>query len=181
MEFRPLGLDGAWEIALAPRGDERGYFVRTYDAALFAERSLHAAWVQENQSRSARAGTVRGMHFQRPPHAETKLVRVVRGAVFDVIVDLRRASPTYGEWTSIELTAENLRMLYVPKGFAHGFCTLADDTVVTYKVDAAYAPDAEGGLPWDDPALAIAWPAAATTLSDRDRRHPPFASFESPF
>ena len=181
MEFRPLGLEGAWEVRPSPRVDPRGYFVRTYDADLFRERGLHADWVQENQSRSARAGTIRGLHFQRPPYAETKLVRVVRGEIFDVIVDLRRDSGTYGRWVSVELTAEDFRMVYVPKGFAHGFCTRSDDSVVAYKVDAMYTPQAEGGLAWDDPTLQIAWPTTHPTLSERDRQHGAFDAFQSPF
>lgn len=181
LEFRPLGLRGAWAVEAKPVGDERGYFVRTYTEDLFVERALQTDWVQENQSRSARRGTIRGLHFQVPPHAETKLVRVVRGAIFDVLVDLRRASPTYGRWEALELTAENFRMAYVPRGFAHGFCTLADDSVVVYKVDAAYAPDAEGGLPWDDADIGIAWPTDEPIVSERDYGHAPFRSFRSPF
>lgn len=179
--FRPLGLRGAWEIEATPVGDQRGYFVRTYDKDLFGQRALQTHWAQENQSWSARRGTIRGLHFQRPPHAETKLVRVVSGAILDVLVDLRRASPTYGRWEALELSADNFRMAYVPRGFAHGFCTLADDSVVAYKVDAPYAADAEGGLPWDDPDIGIAWPADDPIVSERDRGHAPFQAFRSPF
>lgn len=181
LEFRSLGLDGAWEIRSAPVGDARGYFLRTYDADAFESRGLQTQWVQENQSMSARAGTIRGLHFQRPPHAETKLVRVINGAIIDVVVDLRRSSPTYGTWAAMELTAENFAMAYVPRGFAHGFCTLTDRSVVAYKVDAAYAPEAEGGLRWDDPTIGISWPTTNPILSDRDRLHESFDSFASPY
>lgn len=123
---------------------------------------------------TGRRNTIRGLHFQRPPHAETKLIRVVQGAVMDVVVDLRNSSPTFGQWAAVELTADNFEMVYIPKGFAHGFCTLKDDSVVAYKVDSAYAPAAEGGLPWDDPVLGISWPTDKPFLSDRDQGHPPF-------
>lgn len=181
MKLTPLELPGAFAIDLAPRGDARGYFMRTYDEATFAAQGLPTRWVQENQSRTGTRHTVRGLHLQRPPHAETKIVRCVRGAIFDVLVDLRRSSPAYGKWVGLELSEDNQRVAVVPKGFAHGFCTLTDDTIVCYKVDEAYAPDHEVGLPWDDPTLAIAWPTKTPVLSDRDRGHAPFATFESPF
>jgi dTDP-4-dehydrorhamnose 3,5-epimerase len=164
-----------------PKEDGRGYFMRTYDEGIFRDHGLTTAWVQENQSRSTRKGLIRGLHFQRPPHAETKLVRVVVGAILDVFVDLRKESETYGQWDSLELSAENHRMAYIPKGFAHGFCTLTDVAVVLYKVDACYEPRAEGGLRWDDRTLSIAWPTAEPYLSAKDRALPAFDGFVSPF
>ncbi len=181
MEIKPLKLAGAYEITLAPRFDERGYFLRVFDEKLFREHGLTTAWVQENQSRSTRKHLIRGLHFQAPPHAETKLVRVVVGAILDVFVDIRRSSPTYGQWASIELTADNFKMAYIPKGCAHAFCTLSDEAVVQYKVDACYAPGAEGGLRWNDPAFNIPWPTREPLLSAKDQAWPSFAGFESPF
>lgn len=181
MEFHPLALEGAWRIQAVPIGDSRGYFVRTYAIDAFRERGLQTEWVQENQSKSAAQGTIRGLHFQLPPDTETKLVRVVRGAVLDVLVDLRGGSPTYGHWDAVELTEANFSMVYIPRGFAHGFCTLTPDAVVAYKVDAPYAPKSEGGLPWDDPGIGISWPTDTPVLSDRDRAHQPLSAFETPF
>ena len=172
MEIVPLRLKGTYKIQLKPLGDERGYFARTYDEAIFRERGLTTAWVQENQSSNAKRGVIRGLHFQKPPHAETKLVRAVVGAVLDVFVDLRKGSPTYGQWDSIELTADNMVCVYVPKGFAHGYCTLSGQSIVLYKVDSVYAPEFEGGLRWNDPDLAIPWPASDPVVSAKDSRLP---------
>jgi dTDP-4-dehydrorhamnose 3,5-epimerase len=181
MKFRPLGIDGAFEIELAPRRDERGYFARTFDDRAFADHGLATEWVQDNESHSLVRGTVRGLHFQRPPHAENKFVRVVRGAILDVFVDLRRSSSTYGRHDMVELSFDKHNAVHVPRGCAHGFCTLADDTIVLYKVDAPYAPEAEGGLLWNDPGLDIAWPSFATILSPRDAALPGWRGFVSPF
>ena len=181
MEIRPLKLDGTYAITLTAHQDDRGYFVRSYDLGFFEEHGLQTDWVQENQSRSARKHTVRGMHFQKPPHAETKLIRVIQGAIVDAFVDLRKESATYGQWDSIELTADNFTLVYIPKGFAHGFCTLLPDTIVLYKVDNYYAPSFEGGLRWNDPTLKINWPAEDPFLSERDRQAPYFDEFISPF
>jgi dTDP-4-dehydrorhamnose 3,5-epimerase len=181
MEIRPLRLNGTYEILLTPRNDERGYFMRAYDEAIFHKYGLQTSWVQENQSLSIRKYTIRGLHFQRPPHAETKLVRVVEGAILDVFVDLRKESETYGQWDSIELSADNQKMAYVSKGFAHGFCTLAEETVVLYKVDNAYTPESEGGLRWCDDTLRIQWPTANPYVSVKDRALPSFGKFASPF
>jgi dTDP-4-dehydrorhamnose 3,5-epimerase len=173
----PRRLQGSYEIVLEPRGDERGHFMRWYDEQAFAAAGLPTGWVQGNESLSAR-NVVRGLHFQRPPHAEAKLVRAVSGAVFDVFVDLRRGSPTFGEWDAVELSAKRNAVL-VPRGFAHGFCTLADDTLVTYLVDNAYAPHAEGGVAWDDPRLAIPWPLSAPAIvSAKDRAWPALDAIE---
>lgn len=178
MKISPLRLPGTFEITLEPHRDSRGYFARSYDYEVFQELGLQTRWVQENQSLTMDRHTVRGLHFQVSPHSEAKLVRVVTGALLDVFVDLRRRSETYGLWDSVELTADNFRAVYVPKGFAHGFCTLAADTIVTYKVDAYYSPDHEKGVKWNDPKLGIDWPTSSPILSEKDARQPPFAEVE---
>jgi dTDP-4-dehydrorhamnose 3,5-epimerase len=172
MIYNATTLADAWLIELEKRGDDRGWFARTMDASEFAERGMDSVFVQQNASMSARAGTIRGLHFQRSPHAEAKLVRCLRGRIIDVIVDLRRGSPSYMRHESFELSAENARLLYVPKGFAHGFQTLTDDVEVSYLVSAAYAPEAEGGLRFDDPRLAIAWPMPVSVVSPKDASWP---------
>lgn len=149
--------------------------MRAYDEALFAEHGLARHWVQENQSLSTEVGTVRGLHFQRGEHAETKLVRVLVGRILDVIVDVRVGSPTYGKHVAVELSGERQNALYVPRGFAHGFCVLEAPVLVAYKVDNAYAPAAEGGLLWNDPALGIKWPVAQAVTSDKDALWPGIA------
>jgi dTDP-4-dehydrorhamnose 3,5-epimerase len=170
---------------ITPRkfGDQRGFFSETYNQQAFSDVGLELAFVQDNHSLSAAAGVVRGLHFQSPPFAQDKLVRVTRGAILDVAVDIRRGSPTYGQHVAVTLSAENWRQLLVPIGFAHGFVTLEENTEVQYKVTAPYAPDHDHGILWNDPALAIAWPFAADAvmLSDRDRLHPVLAALESPF
>lgn len=182
IEIKPLRLDGTYEIALSPIQDERGYFLMTYRHSLFVERGLVTEWVQENQSLSRRKGTIRGLHFQMPPYAETKLVRVLSGAAWDVFVDLRRGSLTYGQWDCLELSADNQRMVYIPRGFAHGFCTLTEDVLVAYKVDAYYTPEAQAGLLWNDETLGIPWPVEGEpVLSPKDRTLPAFLTFQSPF
>src|SRR5205085_1506301 len=130
---------------------------------------------------SRRKGVIRGLHFQRPPHAETKLVRVAAGAILDVFVELRRSSKTYGQWDSVELSAEKQKIVYIPKGFAHGYCALTEETLVLYKVDEYYAPDFEGGVRWDDPSLAIEWPAGEHLLSPKDRSLPSLDSLGALF
>lgn len=162
-------------------GDERGWFTETWSRAAFAEIGIDADWVQDNHSRSAEAGTVRGLHFQAPPHAQAKLVRCVRGRILDVAVDIRNASPTFGQHVARELTPDNHEQLFVPAGFAHGFMTLEPGSEVIYKVDAPYAPDAEGAVLWNDPALAIAWPNLPPTLSAKDAAAPALAQLASPF
>jgi dTDP-4-dehydrorhamnose 3,5-epimerase len=181
IDIRPLTLAGTYEIKLKPLGDERGYFLTTYQQRAFEEAGLVTGWVQENQSLSTRQGVIRGLHFQAPPHAQTKLVRVLLGAALDVFVDIRRGSPTYGQWDAIELSDVNHRAVYVPQGFAHGFCTLAERVLIAYKVDDYYAPENEGGLMWNDPDLGIDWPTTTPALSGRDQAWPPFAEFVSPF
>jgi dTDP-4-dehydrorhamnose 3,5-epimerase len=181
MIVRPLKLDGTYEIGLSARRDPRGHFGRLFDAEIWAAHGLPVSFEQENEAFTAAKGTVRGLHFQAPPHAETKIVRCVAGAVFDVFVDLRLGSPTYGQWDGHVLNGDAPRWLVIPKGFAHGYCTLTDDTLFAYKVDARYAPAAESGLAWDDPTLAIQWPVREPILSERDRALPKFAGFASPF
>ena len=172
MIYHETTLADAWLIDLEKRGDERGWFARTMDAREFADRGMDSVFVQQNASVSARAGTVRGMHFQRPPHAEAKLVRCVRGHLLDVIVDLRPGSPSYLHHEAFELSAGNGHMLYVPRGFAHGFQTLVDDVEASYLVSAFYAPEAEGGLRHDDPRLGITWPRPVSVLSPKDASWP---------
>ena len=161
-------LKGVHEIRLEPNRDERGFFMRVYDEETFTKRELHRHWLQENHSRSEKKGVIRGLHFQFPPFAETKLIRCVHGAVFDVFVDLRQGSPSFGKWGSVELSEEKHNMVYIPRGFAHGFCTLTDDSEVLYKVDSPYESRSESGLLWSDPDLAITWPVKRPLLSEKD-------------
>jgi dTDP-4-dehydrorhamnose 3,5-epimerase len=181
MKITPLKLTGTYEISAVPIHDERGYFQRTYDRGMLSELGLQTDWVQENQSYSAAEHIIRGLHFQKPPKAETKLVRVVQGVVWDVFVDLRKDSPTYGQWDSIELAAEKHNMVYIPRGFAHGFCTLTPACLVQYKVDSPYAPELQDGLRWNDPTLNIAWPTNDPILSPRDHVLGYFKDYISPF
>lgn len=163
--------------------DARGFFCETFNARSYAEAGVACVFVQDNQSLSKKAGTIRGLHFQRPPAAQAKLVRVVRGAIFDVAVDLRRGSPSYGRWCSATLTGDGGEQIFMPPGFAHGFCTLEQDTEVAYKVDSFYAPSCDAGLRWDDPDLAIAWPVRPVdaAISEKDAVLPFFKNFVSPF
>lgn len=171
MTFPAPGL-----VALAPsrHQDPRGFLSETYSRRRFGELGIDIDFVQDNHTWSAARGTIRGLHFQIPPHAQGKLVRVLRGAILDVVVDLRHGSPAFGQPIAVELSAENWRQLYVPPGFAHGFCTLTPDSEVLYRMTAYYAPEADRGLAFDDPALGIAWPveASAAILSEKDKRHP---------
>jgi dTDP-4-dehydrorhamnose 3,5-epimerase len=164
-------------------GDARGYFSETYKKSAFDEFGLDVSFVQDNESLSQQVGVVRGLHFQTPPFAQAKLVRVVRGAIFDVAVDIRRGSPSYGKWVSATLTGEKGEQLFIPHGFAHGFCTLEPDTIVAYKVDAPYARENDAGILWNDPDLAIDWPIdpANAVLSDKDRVQPRLKDYASPF
>lgn len=163
-------------VLVTPRrfGDHRGFFLETYSARDFAALGIPDVFVQDNHSLSAKPGTVRGLHFQLPPHAQAKLVRVLRGAILDIAVDIRRSSPSFGQHVAVELTAENAQQLFIPAGFAHGFCTLSPDTEVAYKVTDLYAPECDRGIAWNDPDLALPWPfdATAVQLSDKDRRAP---------
>ncbi|MBT8422436.1 MAG: dTDP-4-dehydrorhamnose 3,5-epimerase [Gammaproteobacteria bacterium] len=174
MKFLPTPLVDAYIIELDKIGDDRGFFARAFCEQEFADAGLVSRFVQVNNSLSADKGTLRGMHYQLAPNAETKLVRCIRGALWDVILDLRPDSESYGKHVGVELSAENRRMLYVPKGFAHGFITLQDDTEAFYFVDEFYAPDAERGIRWNDPHFGIEWPAEPVVLSDKDRDHRDF-------
>ena len=166
----PLSLPELLLITPKRHGDARGWFSETWSRRAFEAASLDVGFVQDNQAFSARKGTIRGLHFQAAPHAQAKLVRVLKGAIFDVAVDVRQGSPTYGQWAGATLTAEVGEQLFVPRGFAHGYCTLTDDTELFYKVDGLYAPQTEGGLLWNDPDLAIAWPLdGEPMLSDKDK------------
>ncbi|HZL48554.1 MAG TPA: dTDP-4-dehydrorhamnose 3,5-epimerase [Solirubrobacteraceae bacterium] len=174
MKFIETPLPGAWVIELEALGDERGWFARTFDAEEFRARGLDADVVQCNASFNAQRDTLRGMHYQAAPHGESKLVRCVRGAIFDVAVDLRADSPTCRGWHGVELSAENRRAFYIPAGLAHGFQTLTDDCEVLYQMGYRYMPEAARGVRWDDPALAIDWPSPAgeRTVSERDLAYP---------
>ena len=163
-------------------GDNRGFFSETYNAQTLAELGIRDNFVQDNHSLSVEKGTVRGLHFQNPPHAQAKLVRVGRGSILDVVVDIRRGSPTYGQYVAEELSADNWSQLYIPPGFAHGFCTTAPDTELQYKVSDYYAPASDAGILWNDPALAIAWPSfAGAQLSPKDVALPRLADIDTPF
>lgn len=183
LDVRTTDLEGVLVITPPRFGDHRGFFSETWSRRAFAEAGIAIDFVQDNHSRSADAGTVRGLHFQAPPMAQAKLVRVAAGRILDVAVDIRRGSPTYGRHVAVELSAEDGRQLLVPAGFAHGFATLEPETHVLYKVDAFYSAEHDAGLAWDDPELAIDWKidAATATLSDKDRTHPRLADVESPF
>jgi dTDP-4-dehydrorhamnose 3,5-epimerase len=169
MKFVELALAGAFVIEPAPNEDERGFFARTFSAEEFAARGLKPTIAQCSVSFNRRRGTLRGLHYQAAPHQEAKLVRCTTGAVFDVIVDLRPKSSTFKRWVGVELSAENHHMIYIPEGFAHGFQTLADNTEVFYQISTAYMPEAARGIRWDDPELAIRWPATTDrVISPRD-------------
>jgi dTDP-4-dehydrorhamnose 3,5-epimerase len=174
MIFTETKLPGAYLLALEKREDERGFFARTWCQQEFADHGLVTCMVQGNVSYNRQAGTLRGLHYQMAPYGEVKVVRCTRGALYDVIVDLRVASPTYKEWLGVELTADNYQMLYVPAGCAHGFITLAPDTEATYQVSQFYTPGAEGGLRYDDPAFVIEWPAPVQVISAKDKSWPNF-------
>jgi dTDP-4-dehydrorhamnose 3,5-epimerase len=170
MEIIPTELDGIVEIRPARHGDDRGWFSEVYKRHTLHDAGIDIEFVQENESLSAPTGTLRGLHYQLPPHAQGKLVRVIHGSILDIAVDIRRGSATFGQHVAITLTAELGNQLLVPAGFAHGFSTLEPDTRVAYKVSAAYAPDCERAIRWDDPALAIDWqlPPDGPTLSGKD-------------
>ncbi|MCH4565449.1 dTDP-4-dehydrorhamnose 3,5-epimerase [Halomonas sp. EGI 63088] len=172
MVFHETRLKDAYLIALEPHGDERGFFARTMCKEEFDKHGIISEFVQQNTSFSARKGTLRGLHYQRKPHAEAKLVRCVSGGISDVIVDIRENSPTYLMHQAFELSEENYCQLYVPPGFAHSFITLCDNVEVSYLVSAAYAPQAEDGLRYDDNELAIKWPAPVTVISEKDMAWP---------
>lgn len=183
MEFRRLELAEVVEILPRKFGDDRGFFSEVYKQPEMEAEGLPINWMQDNQSFSAPVGTVRGLHFQAPPFAQDKLVRVLKGAIFDVAVDIRAGSPTYGRWVGLTLSARQWNQLLVPAGFAHGFMTIEPDTEVLYKVNAPYAPEQEGAIRWDDPDIAIDWPdvGVAATLSGKDAVAPTFRDHQPVF
>lgn len=177
MEIKERELKGVYEITLNPVADDRGFFMRIFDDKIFAEYHIQCTWVQENHSRSKKKGTLRGLHFQFPPFLEAKLVRCVCGSVFDVFLDLRKDSETFGQWDSIELSEENNKMVFIPRGFAHGFCTMENDSHILYKVDNYYTPDHEGGILWSDRDIDIQWPVSNPFLSEKDKANTTFQEF----
>ena len=180
MKFVETGIESAVVVELEPFVDERGMFARIWCAEEFAAAGLTASLSQCSISRNPRAGTLRGMHYQHAPHEEAKLVRCTRGAIYDVVLDLRDGSPTFGKWHAVELTPESGAALFIPEGCAHGFQTLVDDSEVLYMISHPYAPDAAAGVRYDDPAFAISWPVAdGITISDRDRSYPDYDSLRS--
>ena len=183
LEITPTAIPDVLLLKTRRFGDDRGFFSEVFNRDRWLAAGLPADFIQDNQALSAARGTLRGLHFQRPPMAQTKLIRAARGAIWDVAVDIRIGSPWYGRWVGHELSAENGHQLLIPAGFAHGYVTLEPDSEVIYKVDAAYAPDCEGGLRWDDPALGISWPIAATDaiLLPRDRQLPPLDQLPQAF
>lgn len=172
MIVTPLSLKGASIIEPRVHGDSRGFFMESYNDSLFKQHGITYNFIQDNQSLSAEAGVLRGLHYQLNPKAQTKLIRVLTGAIYDVLVDIRKSSPTFGQWFGIILSEHNHRQLLVPKGFAHGFCTLVPNTQVLYKVDEYYSPENDRGILWNDPTLGIDWPTSNPILSDKDRVHP---------
>ena len=181
MNIEPTALTDVLILTPARFGDARGWFSETFNRTRMQAAGLSMDWVQDNHSMSAKAGTLRGLHYQRPPHAQDKLVRCTRGAVFDVAVDIRKGSPGYGTWVGVELTPENCRQLLVPKGFLHGFVTRAADTEVQYKCSDVYTPDCDGGIAWDDPDIGVDWGVSAPVLSAKDMAAPALRGFDSPF
>lgn len=181
MRLIEIGLPGLALLEPKVFRDERGFFLETYSEAAFDALGIGARFVQDNHAYSVRAGVLRGLHFQLPPHAQAKLVWVVRGSVLDVAVDLRRDSATYGRHYCVELSAKNMLRLFLPRGFAHGYLTLEPDTEFLYKVDAPYMPQADAGILWNDPELGIAWPESKPVLSGKDRMLPRLKNFHSPF
>ena len=182
MEVKKTDIEGV--VILEPRlfEDERGYFFEAFSEREFAEKVRECHFVQENEAYST-YGVVRGLHFQRPPHAQSKLVRVVKGRVLDVVVDIRKGSPTFGKHIAVELSAENHRQLFIPRGFAHGYSVLSEEALLEYKCDNYYAPASEGAILWNDPALGIDWqiPSESVILSDKDLKNPALAECEALF
>ena len=178
MKVLPTRLPGVLEIEPAVHQDARGFFLEAYHADRYRHAGIDVTFVQVNHSRSVR-GTLRGLHWQDPPRAQAKLIRVIVGEVFDVAVDVRPASPTFGAWVGVRVSADNFRQLFIPSGFAHGFCVLSDVAELEYQCSDVYDPATERGLLWNDPDLAIDWPIADPLLSDRDRRHPTLAALRS--
>jgi dTDP-4-dehydrorhamnose 3,5-epimerase len=183
MDIRRLEIPEVFLVTPLRRGDNRGWFAETFKASVLAEHGVTHPWVQDNMAFSAAAGTLRGLHFQAPPHAQAKLVSCLQGAILDVAVDVRTGSPTYGRWVSAELDAEKGVQIYVPAGFLHGYVTRVPNTVVQYKVNDIYSPECDGGVLWSDPDLAVDWGISAdqAQLSAKDLVAQRFADFKSPF
>lgn len=182
-EFFETPLPDVWQITPRRFGDHRGYFSESYNARVFEAKGFQLDFVQDNHSLSAASGTVRGLHFQSPPHAQTKLVRCGRGRIFDVAVDIRKGSPTFGQWYGVELSQENGTQLLIPAGFLHGFMTLEPNSEIIYKCTDFYAPECDGGVRWDDPDIGIVWPEQDSTiiLSPKDKDAPLLKNFNTPF
>ncbi|MFT4412571.1 dTDP-4-dehydrorhamnose 3,5-epimerase [Fredinandcohnia humi] len=174
-------LDGVKIIEPSVFQDNRGFFMESFNHQRFAEHGLNYNFIQDNHSLSVDKEVIRGLHYQLEPNAQTKLVRVIKGAIYDVAVDIRKGSPTFGQWVGVTLSEENYRMLLVPKGFAHGFCTLSDNTHVQYKVDEYYSPLHDKGILWNDPTLQIDWPTSNPILSDKDAKQPLLSKAEINF
>ncbi len=182
MKIQESKLASCFEIVLEPHEDARGFFIRTYDKKVFTEQNLIFDWVQENESFSKYQGTVRGLHFQHPPHAEAKLIRVGSGEAFIVWVDIRKESPTFGEWDAVTLSAQNRKAVLIPRGFANGLCTLSDNCTLLYKMDNYYYPEAQDNIIWNDPDLHIDWPVQKpAVMSDRDLGAKSFSEFTHVF
>ncbi|MFD0716745.1 dTDP-4-dehydrorhamnose 3,5-epimerase [Paenibacillus sp. GCM10027626] len=181
MQVLQTKLPGVKLIEPAVFGDHRGFFMESYNDETFKTHGICHAFVQDNHSLSVEAGVLRGLHYQLPPKAQTKLVRCTNGAIYDVVVDIRKGSPTFGQWQGFILSEANKRQLLVPQGFAHGFCTLVSNCEVQYKVDALYSPDHDRGIAWNDPALGIDWPTSTPVLSEKDTKHPLLADAELNF
>lgn len=174
-------LQDAYILEPTVYGDHRGFFLESYNQETLKELGIDIEFIQDNHSLSETVGTLRGMHYQLAPKAQTKLVRVTRGSIYDVIVDIRNGSPTYGQWQGFILSAENKRQLLVPKGFAHGFCTITANTEVQYKVDELYSPEHDCGIAWDDVELGVDWPTTNVILSEKDTKHPTLANAKNNF
>lgn len=181
MLVTPLSLEGSLLLEPVVHRDSRGFFMESYNGQVMADHGINNVFFQDNHALSVEAGVLRGLHYQLNPKAQTKLIRVTAGAIYDVIVDIRKKSPTYGKWVGVILSEYNNRQLLVPKGFAHGYCTLVPNTEVQYKVDAEYAPQLDRGIRWNDPALNIDWPTSNPILSDKDQQHPLLVDAENNF
>ena len=182
LNVRKLALDGVLEITPKRFGDDRGFFSEVYNAERFEQNGINLKFVQDNQSYSANKGTVRGLHFQLPPHAQDKLVRVVKGSILDVAVDIRKGSPTFGQWVGLRVSAEEWNQILIPKGFAHGFMTLEDHTEVIYKVTDYYAPECDRSIRYDDATIGIQWPHVAKhELSEKDMHAPSLGEVDTGF
>ncbi len=177
MIIKERRIKGVFEIQLDSHEDERGFFMRVYDDTIFKKYKIHKKWVQGNHSLSVEKDVIRGMHFQLPPYSEAKLIRVINGKIYDTFIDLRKCSPTFGQWDSINLSADNKKMIYIPRGLAHGFCTLTKNCEILYKMDNYYTPDSESSIRWDDPEVGIDWPVSNPIISEKDLKAKSFREF----